>query len=137
VATTTASAYEKEDEPAVVTYTLASATPYPFTIFLRTSGGTESTRSSAGAADYALRDGNDQPAPHRLTIPAGATSATLNVKAMPDALTEVPEHLNITVGGTTQNAAVSIRDAKPIPANQRLLLAYLRPLDGIDSNGSG
>lgn len=137
VTTTAAAAYEKENEPAVVTYSLASATPFPFTIFLRTSGATESTRSSASASDYALRDGNDQPVANRLIIPPGATSATLNVRALSDALTEVPEHLNVTVGGTAQNAAVSIRDAKPILANQRLLIAYLRPLNGIDSNGSG
>ena len=137
VTTTAAAAYEKENEPAVVTYSLASASAYPFTIFLRTSGATESTRSSASASDYSLRDANDQPLGHRLTIPAGATSAALNVRALPDALIEVPEQLNITVGGTTQTALVSIRDAKPLPANQRLLIAYLRPLDGVDSNGSG
>lgn len=137
IGTTAAAAYEKENEPAVITYSLASASPYPFTIFLRTSGSTESTRSSASASDYSLRDANDQPLGHRLTIPAGATNAVLNVRALPDTLTEVPEQLNITVGGTTQNVTVSIRDAKPIPANQRLLIAFLRPLDGIDSNGSG
>lgn len=137
VTTTAAAAYEKENEPAVITYSLASVSPYPFTIFLRTSGATESTRSSASASDFSLRNANDQPLNHRLTIPAGATSAALNVRALPDALTEVPEHLNITVGGTTQTALVSIRDAKPIPANQRLLIAYLRPIDGIESNGSG
>ncbi|WAC21178.1 DUF1800 family protein [Luteolibacter sp. SL250] len=137
VTATAAAAYEKENELAVITYTLPGATPYPFTIFLRTDGEADSTKSSASAADFTLRDGNDQPVTHRLVIHAGATSATLSVKPLPDALTEVPEHLNITVAGTPQSAAVSIRDAKPTLANQRLLIAYLRPLDGVDSKGSG
>lgn len=137
VATTAAAAYEKENEPAVVTCSLASPTPYPFTIFLRTSGETDPTKSSASAADFTLRDGSDQPVTNRLVIPAGASSATLNVKPLADALTEVPEHLHITMVGTAQNAAVTIRDAKPTLANQRLLIAYLRPVSGIESNGSG
>ena len=137
VEATAPAAYEKENEPAVITFTLADATPYPFTIFLRTSGAADSTKSSASAADFALRDGNDQPVPGRLVIPAGASGATLNVKALPDALTEVPEHLDVIVVGAAQNAAVTVRDAMHVLANQRLLIAYLRPLDGIESNGSG
>jgi uncharacterized protein (DUF1800 family) len=137
VEATAAAAYEKENEPAVIICTLPGATPYPFTIFLRTGGGEDPTKSSASPSDYVLRDGSDHPVTNRLIIPTGASSATLNVRALSDSLTEVPEHLNFAMVGSARDTAVSIRDAKPTLANQRLLIAYLRPLDGIESNGSG
>ncbi len=137
IETTTADAFEKENTPAVLTFSRPSAENFPLTIFLETGGTGNPTKSSASAADFALRDANGQTVTTSIVIPAGATSTTLHIHALPDTLTEVPEQLKITIGGTTQSAEVSIRDAQNTEANQRLLIAYLRPLTGITSSGSG
>jgi len=135
--TTAAAAYEKEDTPAVLTFSRAAAADYPLTLFLKTSGSTNPTKSSASAADFALRDATGQPVGNRLAVPAGSTSTTLRIHALPDALIEVPEYLTVTLGGTTQSAEISVRDAENTEANQRLLIAYLRPPAGVASSGSG
>jgi uncharacterized protein (DUF1800 family) len=137
VETTAAAAYEKENEPATVTFSLPASSAYPFTIFVRAGEAADATRSSASAADFTLQGGNDHPLNGRLVIPAGASSATLKLRALPDTLIEVPEHVELSAIGAASSAALTVRDAKPTLSNQRLLIAYLRPLDGIESNGSG
>lgn len=134
---TQAVAYEKEAAPAVVTYTRSGETNRPFTVFLKTKGPDHSARSAAGPGEWFFSDGNGQPLTDRLVIPAGELSAELRIHPVADALVEVPEHLGIVVGGTNLKSHVTLADAAPTAANQRLLVAYLRPLSDISSLGSG
>lgn len=134
---TQAVAYEKEAAPAVVTYTRSGDPGRPFTVFLKTKGPDHSARSAAGPGEWFFSDGNGQPLTDRLVIPAGELSAELRIHPVADALVEVPEHLGIIVGGTNLESHVTLADAAPTAANQRLLVAYLRPLSGISSLGGG
>jgi hypothetical protein len=124
---TQAAAYEKEAAPAVVTYTRSGEAGRPFTVFLKTKGPAHSARSAAGPGEWFFADGNGQPLTDRLVIPAGELSAELRIHPVADALVEVPEHLGIMVGGTNLESLVTLADAAPTAANQRLLVAYLRP----------
>lgn len=138
IAVPTATAYEKEGTPAELTFTRGTAANYPFTLFLKTAGAADPTKSSASASDYALKDGQDQAvATRRLVIPAGQTTATLKVLATADTKTEVPEQLRVLLGGSEQSAGVTLCDATNTAANQKLFVAYLRPLPNIASLGSG
>lgn len=138
IGTTVGTAYEKELEPAKLTFSRPAGAAYPLTLFLKTSGTTQATKSSASAGDYSLQDATaSQPVSNRLVIPAGAVSAVLDIDPVADSQPEVPEQLTFAIGGSPQTASVSICDAENTAANQRLLIAYLRPLPGITSNGSG
>lgn len=137
LATTTTAAYEKENTPAVLTFGRPVAKNYPFTLFLKTSGSTDPTKSSASAADFTLADGGGAAVVKRLVIPAAQTTAILNVKPIADAKAEVPERLHVALGGSTRSGDVTVCDAANTLANQKLLIAYLRALPGVDSLGSG
>lgn len=122
-------AFEKEAQPAILTLTRPAA-PYPLTVFLKRSGATSPTKSSATSAHY-------QSQPDRVIIPAGQASTTLSIVPIANALPEVPRQLTLSAGGSPASANFFIRDAKNTPENQRLFLAHLRPLSGIVSSGSG
>lgn len=122
-------AYEKEAEAALLTARRSPAA-YPLTVFLKKSGATSPSKSSATAAHH-------QALPARLVIPANQASATLSIQPIANTLPEVPRQLTVSAGSSTQSATFQIRDAKNTVANQRLLLASLRPLPGVPSGGSG
>lgn len=122
-------AFEKENEAAVLTVRRAAAS-YPLTVFIRTSGATNPAKSSATPANY-------KPLPDRIVVPGGATSTSLFIPPVPNSIPEVPRQLTLTAGGSDRSANFFIRDARNNTANQRLLLAQLRPLTGITSGGSG
>jgi len=127
--TTRQDAFEKESESALLTL-LRTAAPYPLTVFLKTSGAASPARSSAGSTHY-------QPIPIRAVIPANQSAHTLSIQPIANGVPEVPRQLTISVGGGNRSATFFIRDAKNTQENQRLLLAHLRPLNGIVSSGSG
>ncbi len=133
---TAANAYEKENEAAGLTVSRSSAPEYPMTLFLKSAGATDPTKSSAAGDDYALKNSTNQVVT-RMVIPAGEFSTDLSIAPTIDSRNEVPEQLRVLIGGSTLEAAVSIADAKPVAANQRLLVAYLRPSPGISTLGSG
>jgi len=135
--TTTAAAYEKENTPAVLTFARPMAKNYPFTLFLKTSGSTDPTKSSASATDYTLADGSGTAVVKRLVIPAAQTNAVLNIKPVADTKAEVPEWLHVALGGSTRNGDVTVCDATNTAANQKLFLAYLRAVPGVSSLGTG
>jgi uncharacterized protein (DUF1800 family) len=134
---TIANAVEKEDKPAVVSYTRGGDLARPFTLFLKTTGPANAARSSPDAGEWSWTDGADVPVAGRLVIPVGQASAELRVHAVNDAQTEVPEHLRILIGGSPLDTSITLADAANTTANQRLFVAYLRPLPGISSLGSG
>ncbi len=134
---TTPSAFEKENANAVITYTRTGPTTHPLTLFVHTRPDPDARRSSPAANEFTLRNASTTPVHHTLVIPAGATSATLHLHPLTDSLTEVPEYLQIQIGGTTLSNILAICDAPPTPENQRLFIAYLRPVPGISSAGSG
>lgn len=136
VAVTAATAYEKENEAASLTVSRSSAPGYPMTLFLKTAGATSPTKSSAASDDFTLKNAANQVVTS-LVIPAGGFSSSLSIAPVPDSRIEVPEQLRILIGGSTLQGAVSIADAKPLSANQRLLVAYLRPSPGVNTLGSG
>ncbi|HVJ45934.1 MAG TPA: DUF1800 family protein, partial [Luteolibacter sp.] len=127
--TTKPDAFEKENEAATLTLR-RTASAYPLTVFLRTSGATSPTKSSATSSHH-------QPLPKSVVIPANQASATLSIQPVANAVPEVPRQLTLSAGGSTATASFFIRDAKNTPDNQRLFLAHLRPLNGIVSSGSG
>lgn len=133
---TSATAYEKENEAASLTVSRSSAPSYPMTLFLKPEGATDPSKSSAGAEDYSFRNSSNQVVT-RLVIPAGGFSAALSITPASDTRAEVPEQLRVLIGGSPLEGAVSIRDARPVEANQRLLVAYLRASPGISTLGSG
>ncbi len=130
-------AMEKEQQPAVITYTRSGDLSRPFSLFLNTKGPDIKARSSPLSGEYQFRNATQQPLDRRLVIPAGIASANLEIHALADAQTEVPEHLRVQIGGTTLDNTITVVDAANTPANQRLLVAYLRPKNGITSLGSG
>lgn len=136
-AVTSASAAEKEETPAVISYTRGGDLTRPFTLFLKTAGPDHPARATPLASEWMFKDALDQILTDRLQVPAGSSSALLRVVAMKDTLAEVPEHLRIKVGATSLDTALTLIDAANAPANQRLLVAYLRPATGVSSLGSG
>jgi uncharacterized protein (DUF1800 family) len=134
---TQAAAYEKEATPAVIHYARSGDSGRPFTLFLKTKGPDHGSRSAAAPGEWFFTDGSGQPLTHRLVIPSGESSAELRVHPVADPSVEVPEHLRVLVGGSSLESGVTIADASPVAANQRLLVAYLRPLPGLSSLGSG
>ncbi len=136
IAVTAATAYEKENEAAALTVSRSSAPGYPMTLFLKSAGATHSTKSSAAGDDYALKDSSNQ-VTTRLVIPAGEFSTSFSITPTTDTRTEVPEQLRVLIGGSTLEGAVAIADAKPLAANQRLLVAYLGASPGISTLGRG
>ncbi|BCU76833.1 DUF1800 family protein [Luteolibacter sp. LG18] len=135
--TTAAAAYEKENTPAVLTFDRPLAKSYPFTLFLKTSGSTDPTKSSASATDYTLADGTNAAVAARLVIPARQTTAILNIKPVVDTKAEVPERLHVALGGSSRAGDVTVCDAANTAANQKLLIAYLRAVPGVTSLGTG
>ncbi len=133
----TPAATEKEASPAIVTYTRSGGLDRPFTIFLKTRGPDNPARAAATTGEWIFKDAAGTTLDQRLVIPAGVTAAELRVHAMADPLTEVPEHLRILAGGTTLDSSVILTDAANTSANQRLLVAYLRPLAGVSTLGGG
>lgn len=136
-ALTSASASEKEETPAVITYTRGGDLTRPFTIFLKTARPDHPARSTPLASEWMFKDALDQSLTDRLRVPAGSSSAVLRTIAMRDTLVEVPEHLRIKVGASSLDTPITLIDAVNAPANQRLLVAYLRPVTGVSSLGSG
>ncbi|QJE94454.1 DUF1800 domain-containing protein [Luteolibacter luteus] len=126
---TQANAYEKEQEAALLTARRMPAA-YPLTVFLKKAGAASPSKSSATAAHH-------QPLPDRLVIPANQTTGTLAIQPVANAVPEVPRQLTLSAGGSLESASFQICDAKNTLANQRLLLAPLRPLSGVPSSGSG
>jgi uncharacterized protein (DUF1800 family) len=136
-AITSASAIEKEQDAAEISYTRGGDLTRPFSLFLKTAKPTSAARSSPGKEEYLLKDSTAQTLTRRLVIPAGQANATLQVHAVADTKIEVPEYLRIKVGGSALDSTITVIDAANTPANQRLLVAYLRPKTGISSLGSG
>jgi uncharacterized protein (DUF1800 family) len=134
---TVPAAHEKEGTPAIVTFAREAAVAQPLTLFLRVARDPDSRRSFPGTEEYALRDEAGELVTHRIVIPAGAATAELRIHPVADLLPEVPETLRIHLPIGPAPVAVSIRDAAPVAENQRLFLAYLRPLPGVSSAGSG
>ncbi|MEX1048102.1 MAG: DUF1800 family protein [Akkermansiaceae bacterium] len=132
-----ATAMEKEGEPAEISYVRAGSQTRPFTVFLKTKGPTNSSRSAAGPGDWRFTDSNGVSVTDRLVIPSGESAVALRVLPVADALAEVPEHLHVLVGGSSLDTGLTITDAADTEANQRLFVAYLRPLPGPSSLGSG
>jgi len=102
------------------------------------------TGGSAGFGDFTLTDGAGQPVTTSVTIPAGATSATLLLTPVDDGAPEVPEHVIIGVDegprstvGAPNTADVVIRDAAPTSDNDRLFIAYLGAEPGVTTVASG
>ena len=137
VTATTSSALEKEQTPAVLTYSRGGNPGRAFTLFLKTAGPANPTKSSPLPGEWTFKDTSGATLTDRLVIPAGQPSADLQVHAAVDSRNEVPEHLRVLVGGSPLDTAITLADAANTPANQRLLVAYLRPLTGILSLGSG
>ncbi len=134
---TASQSMEKEQQPAIISYTRSGDLSRPFSLFLKTDRPAEAARSSPQSGEYQFKNSAQQALGRRLVIPAGASSATLEIHAVADALTEVPEHLRIKIGGSALDRSITVVDAANTPANQRLLVAYLRPKTGISSLGSG
>jgi uncharacterized protein (DUF1800 family) len=133
----TGAAAEKEQTPAEISYARSGSPDRPFILFLSTRGPDNSSRSAASPGEWTFTDANDAPLTHRLIIPVGAAAAELRIHPVADALVEVPEHLRVLIGGTALDTAVTLSDAENTASNQRLLVAYLRPLPGISSLGGG
>lgn len=130
-------AYEKENAPVRITFTRPAPLDRPFTVFLRRAGAAEPSLGLASVGDFQLQDGAAATVVDRLIIPAGQASADLVVRPVADALAEVPESARWQVGGSSLVATARVCDAAPIPANARLLVAYLSPRPGVASLGSG
>lgn len=133
----TADAYEKEGSPARITFTRAAPFDQPFTVFLRRAAGAGPEVGAAGAGDFQLKDGAGAAVVERLIIPAGQASAELVVVPAADTQAEVPEEARWQVGGSPLVATTRVCDAAPVPANLRLLVAYLSPRPGVATLGSG
>lgn len=136
VSTVAADAYEKDGGSARFTFT-RPAGAWPFTIFLHPAGVSRPGAGVAGNEDYELLDGNGQPVLERLVLAAGQTSIDLVVHPAADSKSEVPEEVRLQVGGSNQIVAARVCDARPTAQNVRLFVAYLRPLPGVATLGSG
>jgi len=132
------SLYESEPNTAAVfNFARPTAEPTPLVLYLQISGATDPTTSSASPSDYTLRNGT-YTVTDRITIPANATSVNLTVRAVPDTIAETPEELVVSVIGQTPYAKATFYDARENDAaSQKLYVAYLRPMTGVISNGSG
>ncbi len=120
-------AYEKENTPASITLTRSGSITYPLTLFFRHHGSDDATKSSASASDYSLEDGQGGTPVFSLTIPAGASDTTLQVKPTTDAVNEVPEQLIFDVSFVADDLLTRVCDASNIPANERLFYAAYTP----------
>ncbi len=136
-AVSSSSASEKEGAPAVISYTRAGNLTRPFTIFLKTARPDHPARATPLASEWMFQDAQHQILTNRLQVPAGQSSAELRVLAMKDTQVEVPEHLRVIAGASQLDTPITLIDAANQPANQRLLVAYLRPETGVTSFGSG
>lgn len=137
ITTTTPNAYEREQIPAVVTFTRDSETTYPLTLFPYAEGVGGLTSIGPTPGDYSLTDTNHVPVPNRVVIPAGMSSFTVQVWPTADTQREVPEYLQLSAGGAPGRATVTIRDAMASSADPLLFVAELRPRFGNGSSGWG
>jgi len=130
--------YESEpDTPAVFNFSRGTAEPTPLVLYLQVSGATDSSNSSASPSDYTLRNGTYE-VTNKITIQANSSSVNLTVRAVPDDIPETPEEVVVSVIGQTPFAKTTIYDARENDATrEKLYVAYLRPMSGIVSSGSG
>ncbi|MDG2123581.1 MAG: thrombospondin type 3 repeat-containing protein, partial [Verrucomicrobiales bacterium] len=138
-------AYEKENATATVRVTRTFGT-MPLHLYFNTGGDPDPTKGSATTADYNLRNGTTGAffSPGAVTFPAGSTTLDIHVHPKTDTATEVPETLSFDFladlnlpNKPTTSAAVRINDATPVPENNQLFVAYLNPVPGTASSGSG
>lgn len=112
-------AYELGSLPATVHLTRSGATTYPMTVFPKTRGAENSTKSSASATDFTL--GNIA------VIPAGSATSDLSMLPVADLLNEVPEELNIDISFVGEGLLTRVCDAPNVPANERFFYAVYSP----------
>jgi uncharacterized protein (DUF1800 family) len=134
---TAAAAYEKEGSPAEIRFTRSGDLIAPLTLFFKTESSADSRRATPQRSEYQLRDASGALLTHSLVIPAGQSSASIMLHPVADAIIEAPEELELRIGGSAIPAVLTLRDAAPVQANQRLFIAYLRPQPGVSSAGSG
>lgn len=134
---TTVTGYEKEGTPASVTFSRSAASPEPFTLFLRRGKPVDPAKSYATPDDALLEVGDGLPVIERVVIPAGESTVAVRLRPLPDPQPEVIEQARLMVGGSALAPTLSIADALPVAANQKLFLAYLRPAEGSGSLASG
>lgn len=132
----TANGYELEGTAARVKINRTGGTAALTVNFTRTG--------VAGASDYSTKDGNGTTITTSISIPAGATSATVVLQPTADTLNEYPENAVITVTsgsgytvGATPAATVTLNDAADIASNEQLFIAPLTPAPGVAGSGSG
>lgn len=130
-------AYEKESIAAQFTITRSGDTTYPFTLFIFKSGHTDTSKGSASADDYLLKDSSGAIIGDSITIPAGAASVELFCHPVTDNLLEVPETLTCSIGATGSSASVRVCDATNTPENARLFVAQLSPEGTAVTTASG
>ncbi|MFK7910114.1 MAG: DUF1800 family protein [Akkermansiaceae bacterium] len=130
-------AFEKENTPAQLTITRTGATTYPHTVFLSVSGDSNVSKGSVSPDDYQLKDASNNQIIDSVTIPAGASSVEIFCHPVSDGKIEVPETLQLTIGGTSSSASVRVCDAANTPENARLLIAQLAPEGNAITPGSG
>ncbi len=137
ITATTPNAYEKENLPASITLSRSSSSARPFTLFLRQISDQSGTSGIATTGDFILKNAGNAVVADRFVIPPGESSTNLLIQPVADALSEVPEDLRISVGGSNLNISARINDAQPTEQNTKLLVAYLSPRQGQSTRGSG
>jgi uncharacterized protein (DUF1800 family) len=120
-------AYEKGALPATLSLTRSGATTYPMTVFLKTRGAVDPTKSSASAPDFSLAN--------VAVIPAGSASAAVAVAPLEDALNEVPEELRIDISFVAEGLLTRVCDAPNIPANERFFYAAFTTEESTPASG--
>ncbi len=107
---------------------------------LALGGALDPKKGSASPSDYTL----DGAGGESLVLPAGVAQHEIRIQPVADSLVEVPEALRFQIArpglsafGGDFEAEVKIRDRPSLEENQRLFVAYLTPIDGVDSSASG
>lgn len=142
--TVASDAYEAGGVPAIVRLTRSYGT-MPLAVPFHWAAGTDPAKGSASEGEFECRDAGGAPLTGGVvTIPEGASSADIQVVALPDALHEVPETLSLILGlpgpalaARGASASVRLCDAPNTDENRRLFLAYMRPPGGVTSSSSG
>ncbi len=136
-------AYEKEQVAARIQIRRTGSLQ-AITAKIAITGNADVQKGSASGVDYTLESSVGSVSAGAIEIPFGVEVVDVLIRPVLDARNEVPETLNVTLladpdyllgAGTT--GAVVIRDAANTDANRRLFAAYLRPQDGVVSQGSG
>jgi len=105
-------------------------------------GDANAQRGSASPGDYTMEDTAGNPVTGSVSFPFGVMSTDVVVRPVADLLVETPETLSLTLLAnpsytiTSGTGALAITDGANTPANERLLVAYLRPA-GAGSTASG